>query len=374
MSVTYMPVATVLAVSACIIGFFPSTAKAETTAQLLANRKIYRGIDHNHFPKVGLQRDNSWYFPSNYAPNWVSYGPYQPNGIDGNTEALFKLSFTASTIPSISHSSDYVLKLDVNDAKTNKVVGYRYLRVSEVMSSIDAMKVLNTSSMDFGVPFSAAKDDPLEYRVYAYSPYFNITHVQTLVQGMATLGRVVSKQGDPTVNETTYYPHYFYHECAAGATSVSVPMLFQDSFFQTGIESTLQTLTSCPPGAPLSRPPLPPGFLTYGPYRNDFNPNAVLTAYFTLAIDDATWQTPNNDNSLVAYIDVNDATAQAQNKNAPPIQALNIARNQFKVGLGKQVFPIKFVNPRQDHQLEFRVYTYRKAYLYHDSTTVVNVQ
>ena len=105
----------------------------------------------------------------------------------------------------------------------------------------------------------------------------------------------------------------------------------------------------------------PPGFLTFGPYSNAFQPG-VYVAKFSLAVD-------NNsaDDMTIGYVDVFD------NLNNITLGHRDFHRREFASPNSSQDFDLTFSVPASN-DLEFRVFYYGFSYLVHSATSVTQAQ
>lgn len=96
-----------------------------------------------------------------------------------------------------------------------------------------------------------------------------------------------------------------------------------------------------------------PGYLTYGPYTAAI-PTGARVGTWRLLIDIL-----NTDDSLIATLDVWDATAGQQ------LASRNVTRQQWAAGQAYQVFELPFTldASRAGHAIELRTYYQNHAYL-----------
>ncbi len=103
----------------------------------------------------------------------------------------------------------------------------------------------------------------------------------------------------------------------------------------------------------------PNKFSTYGPYTTIL-PAGPLTARYWLRVDNNT-----ADNTTICQLDINDADGVVL---AGPVA---ITRQQFSVAGAYQAFDVNFVNPGNNHRIEFRTYYIGNAQLDQDKVEIV---
>lgn len=100
------------------------------------------------------------------------------------------------------------------------------------------------------------------------------------------------------------------------------------------------------------------GYLLYGPYVTDV-PTGSRSATFRLMIDNHTY-----DNNAVVDLDVFDATTNTL------LATRKVTRQEFTSSYSYQDFTMNFTNATAGHQLEFRIFWYKAAYIKSDKVII----